>query len=92
MAYSAPKHDVFSDRMKAFFGSIQNLLEEGERIDQIYLNETASGADADFTDTDNATEAEHVAGIVFFRAYRDFIVGNAVATLDRRPNISPFIQ
>ncbi len=92
MAYSAPKHAVFSDRMVAWFGSIQNLLEEGERLDQIYIQETSSGVDADFTDTDNAKEAEHVAGIVFFREYRAFIVGNAVATLDRRPSISPFIQ
>ena len=92
MAYSAPKHEVFSDRMRDFFGSVQNLLEEGERLDQIYINETASASDVAFVDTSNATKQEHIDGIVFFRAYRDFIVGNAVVTLDRRPNISPFVQ
>ena len=93
MAYSAANHDVFSERMKNWFGSIQNDLEEGERLDQIYVNETVSGSDADFIDTAIATKAEHQDGITFFREFRDFIKGTAaVSQTDRRDKISPFTQ
>ncbi len=61
-------------------------------MDEIYTNETASGVDAAFVDMDIATAQEHVDGIVFMRDLVDFIEGNAVATLDRRSNISAFTQ
>lgn len=92
MAYSAEKHSVFSGRMKNWFNSFQNLRDELSRLDEIYLNETVSGADVAFIDTDNATKQEHIDGISLMRDLVDFVEGGAVTTLDRRPNISAFTQ
>ncbi len=92
MAYSAEKHAVFSDRMKNWMNSFQNLRDELARLDEIYTNETTSGANADFVDTSNATKQEHIAGIVFMRAMVDFVEGGTVPTLDRRSNITAFTQ
>jgi len=92
MAYSADKHAVFSGRMRNWFLAFQGLRDELLRLDEIYVNETASGEAAEFVDTDIATKQEHVDGIVFLRAIKDFTEGTAVATLDRRSNISAFTQ
>lgn len=92
MAYSASKHEVFSKRMEHWMNTYQSLRDELAKIDEIYTNETSSGGDAAFTDTDVATEQEHIDGIVFMRALVDFTEGNAVSTLDRRPNITAFTQ
>lgn len=92
MAYTAANHEAFVERVQKQMVTFQGLLEETETIDQIYINETASGGDPDFVDHSIATSAEVIDTVVFMRAYRDFITGNAVATLDRRPNISPFLQ
>ena len=92
MAYSAEKHAVFSDRMKNFMDSFQNLRDEMARLNEIYTNEAISGAHADFVDTPNATKQEHIDGIVLMRRLVDFVEGNAVATLDRRSNITAFTQ
>ena len=92
MAYSAAKHAVFSDRMKNWMNSFQNLRDELARLDEIYTNETSSGSDESFIDTSNATKQEHIDGIVMMRALVDFSEGNAVATSDRRSNISAFTQ
>lgn len=92
MAYSANKHDVFSGRMKNWFNSLQNLRDELGRLDEIYTHEAASGDDDAFTDTDIATKAEHVAGIVFMRALVDFVENGVVSQADRTSNITPFAQ
>ncbi len=92
MAYSAPKHRVFSQRMKAWFEALQNLRDEAVRLDEIYTNETASGSDAAFQATNVATKQEHIDGIVFLRAFKDFIENGAVSRADRVPNITPFTQ
>ncbi len=62
------------------------------RLQGIYLNETASGIDANFVGTDNATKQEHIDMIVFMEAHKNFIEGGDVPTLDRRPNMTPFLQ
>ena len=92
MAYDANKHDVFSQRMKNWFEQFQNLREEAERLDAIYTQETASGGDSEFKDTARATKQEHIDGIVFMRAFKDFVENGAVSRADRVPNITPFIQ
>ncbi|KKN09817.1 hypothetical protein LCGC14_1042900 [marine sediment metagenome] len=92
MAYSAEKHAVFSDREKNWFNQFQNLRDEAGRLDEIYTNETTSGADADFVDTPNASKQEHIDGIVFMRRLVDFVEGGVVPTLDRRSNITAFTQ
>ena len=93
MAYSADKHQVFSQRMEHFFKTFQVLRDEMTKLDEIYTNETASGADADFDDTLIATKQEHIDGIVFMRALADFCDGTAeVSQTDRRSNITAFVQ
>ena len=93
MAYNAQKHDKFSDRMTLLFHAIQSVLDEGEKLDQIYLNETGPGTDPAWVDTENATADQHVDGITFYRALRDFVDGSAQPPQsDRRSNISAFTQ
>ena len=92
MAYEARDHNVYSDRTKNWCKAAQSLIEEARRLDQIYLNEAASGADADFIGTNNGTKTEHQDVVTMYRAYIDYIEGAAVATLDRRSVLSPFTQ
>ena len=92
MAYTANKHDVFSRRMENWMKTVQALRDEIAKLDEIYVNETASGADDAYTDTAIATEAEHTDAIVFGRAFVDFIENGAVSTLDRTSNITAFTQ
>ena len=92
MAYSARKHIVFSVRLKNWFGSFQNLRDELARLDEQYVHETASGTDENFADTEIASVQEHIDGIVFMRALKDFVEGGVVSQLDRTSNITAFIQ
>lgn len=92
MAYSAQKHEVFSQRMTNWMRTLWELKTESERLDAIYVQETGSGTDSAFADTSQATEQEHVDGIVFMRAFQDFIDGSAaVSQTDRTANITPFL-
>lgn len=92
MSYEAANHEVYSERTKNWCKAAQSLLEEARRLDSIYVNETASGTAADFIGNDNGTKLEHLDVVAMFRAYIDYIEGNAVATKDRRPVLSPFTQ
>ena len=92
MAYSATKHQRFSERMELWFRTFQAQRDELLQIDEIYTNETASGTDADFTDTTIATEQEHIDGIVFMRALKDFVENGVVPQLDRTGKITAFTQ
>lgn len=92
MSYTAENHKVYSERTKNWCKAAQDLLDEGKRMDQIFLNEAASGSDPEYVDNGNGTAAEHTDVVTMIRAYVDFIEGNAVATLDRQPVLSPFTQ
>ena len=92
MSYEVANHEVYSERTKNWCKAAQSLLEEAKRLDTIYTNETASGADPEFVSNDNGTKDEHIDVVVMYRAYVDYVEGNAVATLDRRPVLSPFTQ
>ena len=92
MAYSAAKHQIFSQRSEQWMRTFQTLRDELAKLDELYVNETASGAHADFTDTAIATKQEHIDAINMMRALVDFTEGNAVATLDRVSNITAFVQ
>ncbi|MDA1055013.1 MAG: hypothetical protein O3C40_31715 [Planctomycetota bacterium] len=92
MSYDANNHAVYSERTKNWCKAAQNLIEEAKRLDAIYVNETASGADPEFVANGNGTTAEHQDVVTMWRAYIDYIEGSAVATLDRRPVLSPFTQ
>ena len=71
MSYSAAKHAVFSNRVKASMVALHDSINrEMEVLDDIYTDVTVSGTHADFTDTDNATKQEHVDAIVAMRAFQ----------------------
>lgn len=91
MSYDANKHQLFSDRCKNLATAYQNLREEAAKLDAIYVNETASGADAAFVDTGNATKAEHQDLITTMRAYKDFFENVQVSAADRTQHITPFL-
>ena len=93
MAYSSTNHTTFSKRVDAWVKNFQASLEEFARLNTIYTNETASGADSEFIDTGNGTKEEHISMIVFGRELEDFVDGSsAVSQTDRRSNLSPFLQ
>ncbi len=84
--YNAQLHAVFSDRIKAAMVSVHDTINrEMETLDDIYVNEAESGGHADFTDTDNATEAEHIDAIVTIRAFQATLASNLA-------NITPWLQ
>ena len=93
MAYSAAQHQLFTKRMRNFAIGYEGALAEAEALDQIYTNETASGTDPDFIDTEFALEAEHVDLITFIRSFVGFTKGTTdEVQLDRRPMLTPFSQ
>lgn len=92
MTYTANDHQVFSRRCRNLCASLQNTREEAERLLAIYTNESLSGADADFTDTDIALEAEHVDVMVLCGDIKKFFENEAVGTNDRQQWLTPFLQ
>jgi hypothetical protein len=92
MAYDSAKHDVFSERCKNHAGAMLALWEEGQRLNEIYVNEAESGAHAAFVTNTIATKQEYIDLIVAIQAYDAFINNAAVATADRMTNITPFTQ
>lgn len=86
MAFSDSKNQVFHERMRNCMRSLYEVaFDEGERLDNIYLNEAASGADEAFQDTDIADAAECVEGIVLIRALQTFLT-------DHVARMTPFLQ
>jgi len=86
MAFSDSKNQVFHERMRNCMRSLYEVaFDEGERLDNIYLNEAASGADAAYVDTDIADAAEVTEGIVLIRALQAFLA-------DHVARITPFLQ
>lgn len=92
MAFNARNMVNFSLRMKNWVDNFNAQFHELEDIDRIYIDETASGSDPEFVDTENGTKQEHIDMIVFMRAMKDFRDGGVVSTLDRRSNLTPFLQ
>jgi hypothetical protein len=93
MAYGENQHDAFARRATNWMRQAQAMYEEFKRLDGIYINETASGTDAAWTDHSLATEAELVDFVTFGRTYCAFVDGSAaVSQLDRRSNMTPFLQ
>lgn len=86
MSYNAAKHEVFSQRVQNAMVILHDVINrEMETLDDIYNNETASGTDAAFTDTDIATEAEHVEAITAIRAFQTTLAAQL-------SNITPWLQ
>lgn len=84
--YNADLHLAFSNRIKAAMVACHDVINrEMETLDDIYINEAASGSHADFSDTANATEAEHVDAIVAIRAMQTTLAAQL-------SNFTPWLQ
>lgn len=96
MAYDANKHNVFSDRCKAFITNLHNAYIEAGKLDDIYLEESASGTDPAWVDTSNATAAEHVDAIIVMRRLRDALAfdgqSNTITPEDQTARFTPWLQ
>ena len=92
MSFNANKMDIFSRRIRNLALALQDIREEGARLDAIYTNETVSGTDAAYDDTEIATASEHTDIINLIRDLEDFFTNQAVSQADRQTNLSPFTQ
>ena len=90
MAWSEQKNEVFFRRCQNWASHIINLLEERDRLIDLYTNE--ANGDPAFTDTEIATTAEIVALAGVMNSLNDMINnGGAVASQDRIPLLTPFL-
>jgi hypothetical protein len=92
MSFSANKMDIFSRRIQNLVLALQDVREEGARLDAIYTNETVSGTDPAYDDTTIATASEHTDIINLIRDLDKFFTNQAVSQADRQTNLSPFTQ
>ena len=83
--YDPAKHAVYSARTQRLMLAMRGVRDEIIRLKEIYTNETASGSHDDFTDTDIATEQEHVDAINAMIAFEAFYASQST-------NITPFLQ
>ena len=89
MAWSAQKNDVFFRRCQNWAAAIINLLEERDRLIDLYTNE--ANGDAAFVDTDIATTTELIAMSGVMNAINDAVNNGTVAQQDRMPKLTPFL-
>jgi hypothetical protein len=93
MAYDSNKHSNFSDRMTNWMRQLWQMKQEAESLTAIYQQESNYGADAAFTDTENATKQEHIDAIVFQESFKAVIDGSAaISQTDRTSNVTPFLM
>lgn len=89
MAWSEQKNEIFFRRAQNWASAVVNLLEERDRLIDLYTNE-ASG-DPAFVDTAIATTAELVALAGVMNAMDAMVNNGVVATADRMPLLTPFL-
>ena len=89
MAWSPQKNEVFFRRAEAWAANMTNLLEERDRLIDLYTNE-ASG-DAAFVDHNIATTAELIALAGVMNAVNDVINNGVVSQSNRVPLLTPFL-
>lgn len=92
MSFTAQNMNVFNARCKSFMASAQNLRQEAAKLVAIYTNETVSGADPEWVETNGITTDEHVDAILFFQDFKKFCENQAVTTQDRQQWMTPFLQ
>ena len=96
MAYDANKHNVFSDRCKAFITNLHNAYIEAGKLDDIYNNEAEGGGHAAWGDTPNATAAEHIDAVIVMRRLRDALAfdgqANVITAEDQTARFTPWLQ
>jgi len=89
MAWSPQKNDIFFRRAQNWAAALVNLLEERDRLIDLYTNE--ANGDADFVDTNVATTAELVQLAGVMNAINAAVNNATVATEDRMPLLTPFL-
>lgn len=89
MAWSAQKNDIFFQRCENWAAAVVNLLEERDRLIDLYTNE--ADGDAAFVDTAIATTAEAVALAGVMNALNSMINNGTVSQADRMPLLTPFL-
>lgn len=89
MAWSEQKNQIFAQRCQNWAAAVVNLLEERDRLIDLYINEAAG--DAAFVDTEIATTAEIVALAGVMNALDAMVNNAAVTTADRVPLLTPFL-
>ena len=89
MAWSPQKNEIFFQRARNWAGSLQNLLEERNRLTALYDNE-ATG-DPDFIDHEIATKIELGALKDVMDAVDALVNNGVVAQEDRVDKLTPFL-
>lgn len=89
MAWDTNKNDIFFRRCQNWAAAVVNLLEERDRLIDLYTNE--ANGDAAFVDTDIATTAELVALAGVMNAMDAMVNDGAVSQADRMPLLTPFL-
>jgi len=89
MAWSQQKNDIFFRRAQNWAASLTNLLEERDRLIDLYTNE--ANGDAAFVDTNIATTAELVALAGVMNAINDAVNNGVVSQANRVPLLTPFL-
>jgi hypothetical protein len=92
MSFDADNMTMFSRRMQNLFLRIQAVRDEAAKLVEIYVNETTSGADSEFTDTPIASKQEHIDGVTYLLDVAKFHDNEAVTTTDRTQLLTPFLQ
>ena len=89
MAWDENKNDIFFRRAQNWSQAMVNLLEERDRLIDLYTNE--ANGDPAFLDTAIATTAELVALAGVMNAVNDAINNGVVTLEDRMPLLTPFL-
>lgn len=89
MAWSAQKNEIFFRRCQNWAAAVINLLEERDRLIDLYTNE--ADGDAAFVDTEIATTAEVIALAGVMNAMNSMVNNGTVTQQDRMPLLTPFL-
>jgi hypothetical protein len=94
MAWSAQKNQIFFERARNWAAAVKNLLEERDRLIDLYNNEAHKGGtdDAAFVDTAIATKTELVAlATNVMTPFSNMVNNVAVTTAARMQYLTPFL-
>ena len=89
MSWSAQKNDVFFRRCQNWAAGLVNLIEERDRLIDLYTNE--ANGDAAFVDTDIATTTELVEMAGVMDAVEAAVNNGVVTQVDRMLLLTPFL-
>lgn len=89
MAWDQNKNEILFQRCQNWAAAVVNLLEERDRLIDLYNNE--ANGDAAFVDTSIATTAEVVALAGVMNAMNAMINNGTVTQQDRMPLLTPFL-